>query len=137
MPFEIAKTAIDYIMKIRTSSPACKAGTGRTSGYLQPFYRNWLDYTDYILNNFLPRKTELLRQQMEKQEEHYGLVLEQKRMLEMELEISRNGLQRYESLLEKGGVSGSQIEDARARVGGQAEVFRLAFAAGAMGGLIF
>ena len=68
------------------------------------FYRNWQDYTNYMQNNFLPRKTELLRQQMEKQEEHYRLALEQKRMLEMELEISRNGQQRYENLLDKGGV---------------------------------
>ena len=80
------------------------------------FYRNWQDYTDYLQNNFLHRKTELLRQQMEKQEEHYRLSLEQKKMLEMELEISRNGLERYKSILDKGGVSESQIDDARARV---------------------
>lgn len=80
------------------------------------FYRNWKDYTNYMQNNFLPLKTELIRQQMEKQEEHYRLALEQKRMLELELEISKNGQQRYESLLDKGGVSESQIEEARARV---------------------
>jgi ribosomal protein L11 methylase PrmA len=34
----------------------------------------------------------------------------------LELDISRNGLGRYLSLLDKGGVSESQIEEARARV---------------------
>jgi multidrug resistance efflux pump len=89
---------------------------GELQDIYNQFYRNWQNYSDYMTNNFLPRKIELLRQQMEKQEEHYRLALEQKRMLEMELDISRNGLVRYQSLLDKGGVSESQIEEARARV---------------------
>ena len=107
---------LNYREHFKSINLPAKPVLGELQDTYSRFYRNWLDYTDYILNNFLPRKTELLRQQMEKQEEHYGLALEQKRMLEMELEISRNGQQRYESLLEKGGVSESQIEDARARV---------------------
>jgi multidrug resistance efflux pump len=99
----------------RINLPA-KPVLGELQDTYNRFYRKWQDYTDYLQNNFLPRKTELLRQQMEKQEEHYRLSLEQKRMLEMELEISRNGLERYKSILDKGGVSESQIDDARARV---------------------
>src|SRR5690606_29392255 len=86
---------------------------GELQDIYNQFYRNWQNYSDYMTNNFLPRKIELLRQQMKKQEEHYQLALEQKRMLEMELDISRNGLGRYQSLLDKGGVSESQIEEAR------------------------
>jgi multidrug efflux pump subunit AcrA (membrane-fusion protein) len=58
---------------------------GELQDIYNQFYRNWQNYSDYLANNFLPRKIELLRQQMEKQEEHYQLALEQKRMLEMEL----------------------------------------------------
>ncbi|MGM0408238.1 MAG: HlyD family secretion protein [Bacteroidota bacterium] len=74
------------------------------------------NYRDYLAENYLPEKIELLRRQMQKQQEHYQLSLKQQKMMEKELEISKNGLERHQSLLDKGGVSESQIEEAEARV---------------------
>src|SRR5690554_3711625 len=115
---EIARLldTLNYREHFKSIELPAKPILGELQDAYNRFYRNWQDYTDYMLNNFLTRKTELLRQQMEKQEEHYRLALEQKRMLEKELDISRSGLGRYQSLLDKGGVSESQIEEARARV---------------------
>jgi HlyD family secretion protein len=73
-------------------------------------------YRDYLAENYLPEKIELLHRQMQKQWEHYQLSLKQQEMMEQELEISKNGLERHRSLLDKGGVSESQIEEAEARV---------------------
>lgn len=89
---------------------------GELQDVYNQFYRNWQNYSDYLANNFLPRKIKLLRQQLIKQKEQYQLALKQKGMLEMELDISRRGLNRYQRLLNKGGVSESQMEEARARV---------------------
>ena len=89
-------------------------------GDLQESYnelcRNIENYSDYMGNSYLPRKIELLKQQMVKQEQQYQLSLEQKKMMEQELEISKNGLERYKSMLNKGGVSESQMEEEKARV---------------------
>ena len=73
-------------------------------------------YRDYLAENYLPEKIELLSRQMQKQREHYQLSLKQQKMMEQELEISKKGLERHQSLLDKGGVSESQIEEAEARV---------------------
>lgn len=91
-----------------------------TLGELQDMYNqlcnNWSNYRHYFESNFLPQKIELLQQQMVKQEQHYQLTLLQQNMIEEELEITRNGLKRKESMLNKGGVSEVQIEEARGRV---------------------
>jgi len=79
-------------------------------------YRNIENYLDYLENSYLPQKIDLLKQQMVKQEQQYQLSLEQKKMMEQELEITKNGLERYKSILNKGGVSESQLEEAKARV---------------------
>jgi len=79
-------------------------------------YNNRVNYNNYLHENFIPQKIGLLRQQMLKQEQHYQLSQQQKKMMEQELEIARKGLERHQSLLNKGGVSESQIEDAKARV---------------------
>jgi len=80
------------------------------------FYRNWEDYKNYLKENFLPQKIEFLQQQTIKQEEQYQLSLEEKRMMEQELAIAKNGFQRYENMLDKGGISESQLEEERARL---------------------
>lgn len=79
-------------------------------------YRNIENYSDYMENSYLPRKIDLLKQQMVKQEQQYQLSLEQKKMMEQELDITKNGLERYKSMLNKGGVSESQLEEEKARV---------------------
>lgn len=89
---------------------------GELQDIYNQLYNNWNNYKGYIESNFLPQKIELLRQQMVKQEQHYQLTLQQQKMMEEELEITRNGLKRYESMLNKGGVSEVQIEEARGRV---------------------
>ncbi len=80
------------------------------------FYRNWESYKNYLENDFLSQKIELLRRQMEKQQQQYELSLQQKEMLEKEMEFIKNELKRYEGLLNKGGVSESQLEEAKSRV---------------------
>ena len=80
------------------------------------FYRNWNNYKRYIKENFLPQKIELLQQQKLKQEEQYQLSLKEKEMLEQELEITRKGFARYESMLELGGVSELQLEEEQGRI---------------------
>jgi len=93
-----------------------KLALGELQDIYNQLYNNWNNYRDYIEYNFLPQKIGLLRQQMVKQEQHYQLTLQQQKMMEDELEITRKGLKRYESMLNKGGVSEVQIEEARGRV---------------------
>ena len=80
------------------------------------FYRNWEGYKNYLKENFLPQKIELLQQQTIKQEEQYQLSLKEKQMIEQELAIAKIGFGRYESMLGKGGISESQLEEERARL---------------------
>jgi multidrug resistance efflux pump len=93
-----------------------KLELGELQDVYNQLYNNRNNYKGYIESNFLPQKIELLRQQMVKQEQHYQLTLHQQKMMEEELEITRKGLKRYESMLNKGGVSEVQIEEARGRV---------------------
>lgn len=93
-----------------------KLELGELQDIYNQLYNNRNNYKGYIESNFLPQKIELLRQQMVKQEQHYQLTLHQQKMMEEELEITRKGLKRYESMLNKGGVSEVQIEEARGRV---------------------
>lgn len=79
-------------------------------------YNNWNNYKDYIDSGFLPKKIELLQKQQVKQKQHYQLLLRQQKMLADELEISRKGLGRYESLLNKGGVSPAQMEEEKGKI---------------------
>ncbi len=89
---------------------------GELQDMYNQLYNNRMNYNNYLHENFIPQKIELLRQQMLKQEQHYQLSQQQKKMMEQELEITRKGLERHQSLLNKGGVSESQIEEAKARV---------------------
>lgn len=93
-----------------------KLALGELQDLYNQLFNNWVNYRDYIASNFLPQKIELLRQQMAKQEQHYQLTLLQQKMMEDELEITRMGFKRHESMLNKGGVSEVQIEEARGRV---------------------
>jgi HlyD family secretion protein len=80
------------------------------------FYKNWKNYKGFLDKKYISRKIELLKQQIEKQEQQYLLSVKQKQMIEKELEIAKTGLSRYKNLLKKGGVSESQLEEAKARV---------------------
>lgn len=80
------------------------------------FYQNHKNYNEYLINNFLPKKIELLKRQMVKQEQHYQLSLQQQKMIEEELKITHKTFKRNQQLLDKGGVSENQIEEARAKV---------------------
>jgi hypothetical protein len=73
------------------------------------FYRNWENYKNYLAENFLPQKIGLLRQQMIKQKQQYQLSMDEKRMLEQELDIAQNGFARYERMLNLGGISENSI----------------------------
>lgn len=89
---------------------------GELQDLYNQLYRNWYDYKNFISNNYIPQKIELLKEQTEKQEQQYQLNIQQQKMMKEELDIARNGFSRYESLLDKGGVSESQIEEAKARL---------------------
>ncbi|MDX8341768.1 HlyD family efflux transporter periplasmic adaptor subunit [Draconibacterium sp. IB214405] len=78
------------------------------------FLRDWNNYRNYLNKSYLPQKIELLQEETIKLEEQYLLSLDVKQMMEDELEIARKGIHRYERMLEKGGISMSQMEDERA-----------------------
>ena len=77
------------------------------------FCRNWKNYRDYLENDFLTGKIDLLGQEMQKQQQYYLLALEQKKMMEQELALAEKGLQRHQAMLAKGGISESQLEEAQ------------------------
>ena len=79
-------------------------------------YSNRENYRDYLATNYLSRKIELLRQQIQKQKEYYQFSLEQKKMMEQELGIIKKGLERHRSLLDKGGISESKLEEEKSRI---------------------
>lgn len=89
-------------------------------GELQELYnsllRNWQGYALYLHNDFLNSKISLSEKQLERQEEHYQMLIEQKKILESELQIDEKTFNRYQSLVEKGGVSESQMDEAKARL---------------------
>lgn len=89
-------------------------------GELQDTYnllcQNWQDYKNYVKNSFSPQKAELLKEQMEKQMQHHQLMIKQQLLMKKELEIARKELIRFNGILNKGGVSESQLEEAKARV---------------------
>lgn len=80
------------------------------------FYRSWENYRNYLKSDFLPQRIKLLSQQMEKQEQHYSLTLQKKKLIESKLEIDKFELARVENLLALGSVSKSQLEKEKAKV---------------------
>lgn len=86
---------------------------GQMQEIYNQFCRNWKNYRDYLENNFLVKKIELLGQEMEKQQQYYRLALEQKKMIEQELALAEKGLQRHQGMLVKGGISESELEAAQ------------------------
>jgi len=89
---------------------------GELQDLYNQLYRNCGNYKSYLKNNYIPQKIKLLKAQIEKQEQQYQLSLQQQQMMKEELDIAKNGFSRYESLIEKGGVSESQIEEAKSRL---------------------
>ncbi|MFV0266342.1 MAG: hypothetical protein ACK5HT_04325, partial [Draconibacterium sp.] len=79
-------------------------------------FRNCIEYSAYIGNGFTGKKIELLQSQLEKQKEQYLLMQEQREMMSQELEITRNIFTRNQNMLDKGGVSKSEYEEAKAKV---------------------
>ena len=80
------------------------------------FYANWENYRDYVKNRFLARKIDLLEQEMVKKQQYYELSLEQKKMMEQELAYAQKQVERQQMMLEKGGASESEVDDARANL---------------------
>lgn len=89
---------------------------GELQDLYNQLYRNWYDYKNFIRNNYIPQKIVLLEEQTDKQEQQYQLSVQQQKMMKEELDIARKGFSRYERLLDKGGVSESQIDEAKARL---------------------
>lgn len=80
------------------------------------FCRNWKNYRDYLENDFLTGKINMLGQEMQKQQQYYQLALEQQKMMQQELALAEKGLQRHQAMLAKGGISESQLEEAQSAV---------------------
>ncbi|MGV8137961.1 MAG: HlyD family secretion protein [Mangrovibacterium sp.] len=89
---------------------------GELQGNYNQFCKNWMNYRDYCMINFQGKKIGLLQQEMEKQRQYYDLSLQQQKMMEQEMVISEKELERYKNMLGKGGISESQMEEARAEL---------------------
>ena len=76
-------------------------------------YRNRENYKKYLKENFLPRKIDLLQQQIEMQKQQYQLSLEEKEMMEHQIGIAQKGFESYEDMYKLGGVSQIQLEEQR------------------------
>ncbi len=87
---------------------------GELQDQYNQFYTNWENYRDYVENRFLARKIALLEQEMAKKQQYYELSLEQKKMMEQELVYAQKEVDRQQVMLEKGGASESEVDDARA-----------------------
>ncbi|NQU34137.1 MAG: HlyD family efflux transporter periplasmic adaptor subunit [Bacteroidetes bacterium] len=93
-----------------------KLKLGEIQDQFNQFYKNWRNYKDYMETNFIIQKIELLQQQIVKQQQFYKLSVDQKGMIKQELGIVQKSFKRYQNLLIKGGISESQLEEARVRV---------------------
>jgi multidrug resistance efflux pump len=80
------------------------------------FLRNWKNYSNYLQTDFINGKINLSENQLKRQEENYQILLEQKKLMESELQIEEKNYNRYQKMVVKGGVSESQMDDAKARL---------------------
>lgn len=80
------------------------------------FLRNWKSYSNYLETNFINGKIDLSENQLKRQEENYQILLEQNKLMESELQIEEKNYNRYQKMIVKGGVSESQMDDAKARL---------------------
>lgn len=76
------------------------------------FVKNWNEYHYYINYQPLLKQIELRKQEMTGSEKNHNLLLSQKDMAKKELEFGKKKYARYQSLVEKGGVSESELDDA-------------------------
>lgn len=89
---------------------------GNLQNQYNNFYNNWMNYKEYIDHNLLPQKIELLEQQIEKQKQYYNLSLEQKEMIEKEMEMEKRRMKRHRIVMEKGGMSEAEFEEAESGI---------------------
>lgn len=75
------------------------------------FYRK--EYQRYLNDNILPQKIELLEQQMLKQKQQVQLSLDEEGMIKQQLEIAQKDYDAHKKMLDKGGISESELESAR------------------------
>lgn len=89
-------------------------------GELQEYYgqllRNSNEFSQYLHDDFLTGKILLEEAKLKQQEESYKMMLEQKALMEEELKIEEKTFSRYKPMMEKGGVSESQTDQAKARL---------------------
>ncbi len=84
-------------------------------GYNQ-FFRSWMDYKDYLHHQFLKKRIELLAKQIEKQQQHFQLSIQQQHLMEKELEIYKQELKKQKGVWKKGGLSVSKLEESKVRI---------------------
>lgn len=80
------------------------------------FIRNSDEYLQYLHDDFLTGKILLEEAKLKQQEESYQMMLEQKDLLGEELKLEEKTYSRYQPMMEKGGVSESQTDQAKARL---------------------
>jgi len=80
------------------------------------FLRNSDEYLQYLHDDFLTGKILIEETKLKQQEESYQMMLEQRKLLEEELNLEEKTFSRYQPMMEKGGVSESQIDQAKARL---------------------
>jgi multidrug resistance efflux pump len=76
------------------------------------FLKNWRGYHQYVTDQPLLKRIELLKKEMAGHEKNYNLSLGQKDLVEKEFELAKKRYARYQSLEGKGGVSESELDNA-------------------------
>jgi len=80
------------------------------------FVKNWEDYSSFVTGHFIDRKIDLLEQEKSKQNDYYKLLQEQKILMETELQLSERKYSRNESMLVKGGMSETDLDNSQAQL---------------------
>jgi len=80
------------------------------------FVKNWEDYSSYVTGHFIDRKIDLLEQEKSKQNDYYKLLQEQKILMDTELQLSERKYSRNESMLVKGGMSETELDNSQAQL---------------------
>jgi len=92
-----------------------KLALGELQNDYNQLYNHLENYRDFIESNFLHRKIVLLRQQIEKQRQHFQLTLLRQKKIEDNLDMTRKEVRYVESMLNKVDVSEAQIDESRRR----------------------
>lgn len=93
-----------------------KTELGELQESYSQFLRNSNEYIQYLKDDFLTGKILLEESKLKQQEESYQMMLAQKALLKEELKLEEKTFSRYQPMMEKGGVSETETDQAKARL---------------------